>query len=80
MEFPIVTSDVLFVDLLNRARKIPILFDTGAEAFGRNGEEFSDYVVDTYGVAVIYTAMPLERGNGVLPTKYVVISVDYEGC
>ena len=82
MKFPIVTSDPLFVDLLNNARKIPIFVEAGAEAFGRNGEEFSDYIVDSYpyGVSIIYTAMPLERNNGVLPTKYVVISAEYEPC
>lgn len=80
MEFPIVTTDSLFVDLLNRTRKIPVSMKAGTEAFDKQDEEFSDYRVETYGLAVIYTAIPLERDNGVLPTKYGVIAVEYEAC
>ena len=78
MEFPIETTDALFVNLLNRTRRIPVLMKDGTEAFSKPGEKFSDYRVETYGLAVIYTAIPLERGPDGLPTKYVVLSVEYE--
>ena len=79
MKFPIVTSDALFVNLLNNACKTPMFIEAGTEAFDKQGEEFSNYHVETNGVSII-TAMPLERDNDGLPTKYVVNSVEYEAC
>lgn len=80
MEFPVVTTDPILVDQLNRARRRPMFVEAGTEAFGKQGEEFSNYRVETYGVEVIYTAMPLERGPNGLPTKYLVTCAIYEPC
>lgn len=73
MEFPIETTDPILVDLLNNA--------CTNQAWGKNEEDgFSTYRVDLHCVAITYVAKVLERDDGVLPTKYLVICVEYEDC
>ena len=73
MEFPIETTDPILVDLLNNECANP--------AWGRNEEDgFSTYRVETHCVAHTYTAKAIERDPEGLPTKYLVMCVEYERC
>ena len=80
MNFPIKTTDALFVDLLNNACKNPIFVEAGTEAFVDQGEKFSNYRVELHCMAITYTAIPLDLDPDGVPTKYFVISAVYEGC
>lgn len=81
MEFPIVTTDALFVDLLNNACTNPAYIKVGDNTFGKKAEEgFASYRVETCCVAHTYIAKAIERDPDGLPTKYVVNSVEYENC
>ena len=80
MDFPIKTTDALFVDLLNNACKNPVFVEAGTESFADQVEGFSNYRVENHCVAITYTAIPLERDPDGLPTKYLVVSAVYEPC
>lgn len=82
MEFPIETTDALFVDQLNHACKNPAYIELGGIiTFGKKSKEgFWTYRVETHCVAITYVAKVLEHGPDGIANKYLVDSIEYEPC
>lgn len=77
MEFPIETTDALFVNQLIHSCKNPAYIKIGDNTFD---EGFYTYRVEMHCAAFTYTAKALERDPDGLPTKYLVLSAEYEPC
>ena len=80
MEFPIETTDALFVDQLYHACTNPAYIKVGDLTIREGEAGFATYRVELHCVVITYTAKVLERGPDGIPTKYLVISAEYEDC